>query len=174
LASFVLASLGVRCGSVFRLRFSTSGDSRTRQFVCCRLDTPRHKIAVETLSGHCLNFAQRRATARGLGTNALATRMFFGVVFTNGRAHLMLLGRPALHKTQVISGENGGQIGQQDLLFVRRGVCCCSAVAVIDSRATVALLGRFLPRLGPLATASGPFSSCNLQALFDCHSAAAR
>ena len=39
------------------------------------------------------------------------------------------------------------------LIFVRRGVDYCNAVA----RATVALLGRFLPRLGPLATASGPF-----------------
>ena len=41
------------------------------------------------------------------------------------------------------------------LLFVRRGACCCSAVA---PRVTAALLGRFLPRLGPLASASGPFS----------------
>src|SRR5262245_7909633 len=40
------------------------------------------------------------------------------------------------------------------LLFVRCDVCCCGAVA---PRVTVALLGRFLPRLGPLATASGPF-----------------
>src|SRR5262245_17088763 len=40
------------------------------------------------------------------------------------------------------------------LLFVRCDVCCCGAVA---PRVTAALLGRFLPRLGPLATASGPF-----------------
>src|ERR1700751_54666 len=32
--------------------------------------------------------------------------------------------------------------------------CCCGAVA---PRVTAALLGRFLPRLGPLAPASGPF-----------------
>src|SRR5262245_15251255 len=48
--------------------------------------------------------------------------------------------------------------GQYPLLFllpfVRCGVCCCGAVA---PRVTAALLGRFLPRLGPLATASGPF-----------------
>jgi len=39
------------------------------------------------------------------------------------------------------------------LIFVRRDVAYCSAVA----RAAAALLGRFLPRLGPLAPASGPF-----------------
>src|SRR5713101_6317836 len=48
--------------------------------------------------------------------------------------------------------------GQYHLLFplpfVRCGVCCCGAVA---PRVTAALLGRFLPRLGPLARASGPF-----------------
>src|SRR5262249_16072135 len=47
---------------------------------------------------------------------------------------------------------------QHYLLFplpcVRCGVCCCGAVA---PRVTAALLGRFLPRLGPLAPASGPF-----------------
>jgi hypothetical protein len=41
----------------------------------------------------------------------------------------------------------------QPLIFVRRDLIYCNAVA----RATVALLGRFLPRLGPLAIASGPF-----------------
>src|SRR5947207_3416534 len=40
------------------------------------------------------------------------------------------------------------------LPFVRCGVCCCGAVA---PGVTAALLGRFLPRLGPLAVASGPF-----------------
>ncbi len=48
--------------------------------------------------------------------------------------------------------------GQYALLFplhfVRCDVCCCGAVA---PRVTAALLGRFLPRLGPLAPASGPF-----------------
>src|ERR1700676_1564705 len=48
--------------------------------------------------------------------------------------------------------------GQYHLLFplrfVRCGVSYCGAVA---PRVTAALLGRFLPRLGPLATASGPF-----------------
>ena len=39
------------------------------------------------------------------------------------------------------------------LHFVRCGVYYCGAVA----SAIVALLGRFLPRLGPLAHASGPF-----------------
>src|SRR3954471_7813581 len=34
---------------------------------------------------------------------------------------------------------------------------CCGAVA---PRAIAALLGRFLPRLGPLAFASGPFFLC--------------
>src|SRR6185437_10415507 len=43
--------------------------------------------------------------------------------------------------------------GLRTLIFVRRDVAYCSAVA----RATAALLGRFLPRLGPLAPASGPF-----------------
>src|SRR5262249_27953845 len=42
------------------------------------------------------------------------------------------------------------------LLFVRCGVCFCGAVA---PGVTVALLGRFLPRLGPLAVAGGPFFS---------------
>src|SRR5271170_1265527 len=62
----------------------------------------------------------------------------------------MPCGRPALHNLQEISGENAGEIGQLDLRFVRRGVCCCSAVAKDSPSATVALLGRFLPRLGPL------------------------
>src|SRR5512146_1839982 len=44
-------------------------------------------------------------------------------------------------------------IWDSTLIFVRRGVDYCNAVA----RDIVALLGRFLPRLGPLATASGPF-----------------
>src|SRR5215831_14572885 len=44
------------------------------------------------------------------------------------------------------------------LPFVRCGVCCCGAVA---PRVTAALLGRFLPRLGPLAVASGPFLSAS-------------
>src|ERR1035437_2951205 len=42
---------------------------------------------------------------------------------------------------------------QRPLIFVRRGVNYCNAVAT----AIVALLGRFLPRLGPLANASGLF-----------------
>jgi len=46
------------------------------------------------------------------------------------------------------------------LRFVHRGVNYCNAVA----RAIVALLGRFLPRLGPLANASGPFFA-NIQVL---------
>src|SRR5579883_3045188 len=37
--------------------------------------------------------------------------------------------------------------------------CCCGAVT---PRVTAALLGRFLPRLGPLATASGPFFCASL------------
>src|SRR6478609_2961177 len=45
------------------------------------------------------------------------------------------------------------RLAREVLIFVRRGVNYCNAVA----RATVALLGRFLPRLGPLAPASGPF-----------------
>src|SRR3989442_12114574 len=48
--------------------------------------------------------------------------------------------------------------GQYPLLFhlrfVRCGVSYCGAVA---PRVTAALLGRFLPRLGPLAFAGGPF-----------------
>jgi hypothetical protein len=44
-------------------------------------------------------------------------------------------------------------IAHSPLIFVRRDVTYCNAVA----RVTVALLGRFLPRLGPLAHASGPF-----------------
>src|SRR4029078_11443352 len=50
------------------------------------------------------------------------------------------------------------QLGQHPLLFplpfVRCGVCCCGAVA---PRVTAALLGRFLPRLGPLASRKRPF-----------------
>ena len=66
-------------------------------------------------------------------------------------------GRPALHKMQEIMGENAVEIGQQHLRFVRRGVCCCSAVARESSLNTVALLGRFLPRLGPLPQGERPF-----------------
>ena len=44
------------------------------------------------------------------------------------------------------------------LLFVRCTVSCCGAVA---PGVTAALLGRFLPRLGPLAVASGPFLSAS-------------
>jgi hypothetical protein len=66
-------------------------------------------------------------------------------------------GRPALHKMQEIMGENAVEIGQQHLRFVRRGVCCCSAVARESSLDTVALLGRFLPRLGPLPQGERPF-----------------
>src|SRR5262249_61075731 len=55
-------------------------------------------------------------------------------------------------------------IGQYSLLFplqfVRCDVCCCGAVA---PRVTAALLGRFFPRLGPLATASGPFFCVRLR-----------
>jgi hypothetical protein len=40
------------------------------------------------------------------------------------------------------------------LQFVLCTLFWCGAVA---PRVTAALLGRFLPRLGPLATASGPF-----------------
>jgi len=40
------------------------------------------------------------------------------------------------------------------LQFVRRTLFWCGAVA---PRVTAALLGRFLPRLGPLAIAGGPF-----------------
>jgi hypothetical protein len=40
------------------------------------------------------------------------------------------------------------------LQFMRRTLFQCNAVA---PRVTAALLGRFLPRLGPLATVSGPF-----------------
>src|SRR5580692_2931468 len=57
-----------------------------------------------------------------------------------------------------IRGESSGQIGQQDLRFVRRGVSYCSAVARGFPRATVALLGRFLPRLGPLPQGERPLS----------------
>ena len=50
------------------------------------------------------------------------------------------------------------RMGQHPLLFllpfVRCGVCCCGAVA---PRVTAALLGRFLPRLGPLASRKRPF-----------------
>ena len=57
---------------------------------------------------------------------------------------------------QEIMGENAVEIGQQHLRFVRRGVCCCSAVARESSLDTVALLGRFLPRLGPLPQGERP------------------
>ena len=66
--------------------------------------------------------------------------------------------RPALHNLQEFLGEIAGYEGHYDLRFVRRGVYCCSAVALFHHSATVALLGRFLPRLGPFAIASGPFS----------------
>src|ERR1700722_937713 len=58
---------------------------------------------------------------------------------------------------QEIMGENAVEIGQQHLRFVRRGLCCCSAVARESSLNTVALLGRFLPRLGPLPQGERPF-----------------
>ena len=54
--------------------------------------------------------------------------------------------------------------GLLPLIFVRRGVIYCNAVA----RAIAALLGRFLPRLGPLASRERPFfcvaSRCALPA----------
>jgi hypothetical protein len=56
-----------------------------------------------------------------------------------------------------IMGENAVEIGQQHLRFVRRGLCCCGAVARESSLNTVALLGRFLPRLGPLPQGERPF-----------------
>src|ERR1700735_491710 len=59
---------------------------------------------------------------------------------------------------QEIPGENAGEIGQQHLRFVRRGVCCCSAVARESSLNAVALLGRFLPRLGPPPQGERPLS----------------
>src|SRR5262249_31381040 len=74
------------------------------------------------------------------------------------RKPALMHGRPALHKMQEILGENAGEIGQQHLRFVRRGVCCCSAVARESSFVTVALLGRFLPRLGPLPQGERPLS----------------
>src|SRR4029450_9908523 len=48
--------------------------------------------------------------------------------------------------------------GWGPLIFVRCGVCCCGAGA---PRVPAALLGLFLPRLGPLAIASGPFLSAS-------------
>src|SRR5262245_16730523 len=57
------------------------------------------------------------------------------------------------------------------LLFVHRGVSYCGAVA---PRVTAALLGRFLPRLGPLAPASGPFFLVESVPADAVHSAAAR
>src|SRR6202012_3128681 len=59
---------------------------------------------------------------------------------------------------QEIPGENAGEIGQQHLRFVRRGVYCCSAVARESSLNAVALLGRFLPRLGPPPQGERPLS----------------
>src|SRR5262249_49195415 len=53
--------------------------------------------------------------------------------------------------------EESGENPRRLLIFVRRGVCCCSAVALRVSRVTVALLGRFLPRLGPPANCGRPF-----------------
>src|SRR5204862_5672574 len=53
--------------------------------------------------------------------------------------------------------------GQYPLLFllhfVRCGVSYCGAVA---PRVTAALLGRFLPRLGPLAPRAAPFSCAEI------------
>jgi hypothetical protein len=51
-----------------------------------------------------------------------------------------------------------GENSNMRLQFVLRTLFWCGAVA---PRVTAALLGRFLPRLGPLATASGPFFCFN-------------
>src|SRR5215475_2704530 len=53
-------------------------------------------------------------------------------------------------------GRGSVKIGQCPLLFVRRTDILLQRGSAI-SRAAAALLGRFLPRLGPLAPASGPF-----------------
>jgi hypothetical protein len=67
-------------------------------------------------------------------------------------------GRAALRIVQEKSRENGKGIGQQHLLFVRRGVYCCGAVA----RGSLALpspsLGVSSLDLGRSRNVSGPFS----------------
>ena len=68
------------------------------------------------------------------------------------------VGRAALHKSQEKPEEKQGKKGQQHLLFVRRDVYCCSAVA----RGSLALpspsLGVSSLDLGRSSNVSGPFS----------------
>ena len=59
---------------------------------------------------------------------------------------------------QEISGENAGQLGQQHLRFVRRGVCCCSAVARGPLLLPSPSLGVSSLDLGRCRKVSGPFS----------------
>src|SRR5262249_12250068 len=59
---------------------------------------------------------------------------------------------------QEISGENAGQLGQQHLRFVRRGVCCCSAVARGPLLLPSPSLGVSSLDLGRSRKVSGPFS----------------
>src|SRR5262249_23075139 len=55
-------------------------------------------------------------------------------------------------------GENAGQLGQQHLRFVRRGVCCCSAVARRPFLLPSPSLGVSSLDLGRSRKVSGPFS----------------
>src|SRR6185437_1322528 len=67
--------------------------------------------------------------------------------YETGAKHLIT------HPKQGASHANYARLFRsKPLIFVRRGVSYCNAVA----RATAALLGRFLPRLGPLATRERP------------------
>jgi hypothetical protein len=49
------------------------------------------------------------------------------------------------------------QINLNPLLFVRCNVIFCSAGWLARASSTAALLGRFLPRLGPFEASDGPF-----------------
>jgi hypothetical protein len=59
------------------------------------------------------------------------------------------------------------QQAESVLRFVRRGGILLQRGKAIH-RLPAALLGRFLPRLGPLAPASGPFFVCGALAEMDC------
>src|ERR1700728_1493022 len=136
------------------LCFCLSGELRRAKFMCCRLVTLARRSDCRAL--RCRYSKQsRRNTA--LVLQVIEPTLFYSPTGKCDRI-CMSFGRPALHNLQDIIAEKEGEIGQQGLRFVRRSVCCCSAVAARLASGTVALLGRFLPSLGPLATASVPFS----------------
>src|SRR6476469_6440834 len=93
--------------------------------------------------------------SRSVGNHAGETRFEAAFLLRCGISTLSVFALDHL-RTSILRGSHAKTAWEslpQTLIFVRRDVAYCSAVA----RAAAALLGRFLPRLGPLAPASGLF-----------------